>query len=202
MQQVPSTTSSNGQSKSNKAAANSTISGNLEKPIYDFGQFLAVGAGQIVPPSASISPSPFPSGPAPVNPEIPRGAILPSTFEPTLSGRGTTLTTRQLWEGTVTEIRDGEFVATLSDRSNPASPDEQAVFDGSEISPEDQKLISPGSSFYWIIGNEVTAGGQLKNVSIVQFRRLPIWTNRALAKAADRANRVSKLFLNGAEEKE
>lgn len=105
-------------------------------------------------------------------------------------GRNSSLRTHQLWEGTVIEARERGFVARLTDRTNPDNPDEQALFDYDEISPEDRNLLRPGSTFYWIIGNEKTPGGQVKNVSIVQMRRLPGWTRSALARAARRAQQA------------
>jgi hypothetical protein len=109
-------------------------------------------------------------------------------------GRAARLRTRQLWEGTVTEVREGEFTAILSDRSNRDNPDEQAVFTTAEISPEDQALVRPGASFYWTIGSQRTLGGPVMNVSIVQFRRLPTWTTRKLAEAAEHARLMRELF--------
>ena len=76
-----------------------------------------------------------------------QGPLLPCTLEslavrpsvPLLSkGSGPTLQIRQLWEGTVIEVRDGQFVATLNDKTSPSNPDEQAVFECSEISRDDR----------------------------------------------------------------
>jgi hypothetical protein len=122
---------------------------------------------------------------------IPRGAVLrPGPLEIEIRKNDSTLQTRQLWEGTVTELCNGGFTAILSDKTNPSNPDEQATFDNAEISPDDQPLVGPGSSFYWIIGSERTAGGQVKNVSMVQFRRLPAWTDRKLSDVAVRARQL------------
>jgi hypothetical protein len=117
-----------------------------------------------------------------------------------IAGRVPRLKTRQLWEGTVTKIGEEGFAAILNAKTNPRNPDEQVMFefDRTEISPEDLPLISPGSSFYWIIGNEQTAGGQVKNVSMLQFRRVPAWSERSLARVADRARQVKALFRNEA----
>jgi hypothetical protein len=92
-------------------------------------------------------------------------------------------TNRQLWEGTVTEIMPEGFVAVLSDRTNTGNPDERATFDfdNTEISPEDLKLVALGSSFYWVIGIEHTIGGQVKNISMIQFRRVPAGQNASFA---------------------
>lgn len=111
-------------------------------------------------------------------------------------GRSPRLKTRQLWEGTVTEVRSNGFVAVLQDRTNPKNPDEQVAleFDTTEVSPEDLALVKPGFSFYWIIGNELTAARQSKNVSMLQFRRVPAWTEEALAQAKSNAARLKQIF--------
>ena len=87
-------------------------------------------------------------------------------------------------------------MAILSDKTNPSNPEEQASFDfeDSEISPEDVKLVQPGSSFYWILGSELTVGGEVRNVSVVQFRRVPAWTKQKLAEAEAKAKQLTNLF--------
>jgi hypothetical protein len=87
-------------------------------------------------------------------------------------------------------------VAILSDKTNPGNPDERGSFDFeyTEISPDDLRLINPGSTFYWVIGNERTVAGQVKNVSMLQFRRVPAWTQSRLDRAADSARRLRESF--------
>jgi hypothetical protein len=126
------------------------------------------------------------------NPTIPSGAALAPRLNVAVPGKAPKLRTRQLWEGTVIQLRDTGFVAVLTDKTNPSNPDEQAVFDYDEISSEDRRLIELGASFYWTIGNEITVGGQLKNVSMVQFRRLPLWTQRKLADVRTRARHLEQ----------
>jgi hypothetical protein len=132
---------------------------------------------------------------------LPSGAVpLSATLRPRMptvtKGNGPSLQIRQLWEGTVTELRDDGFVATLSDRTKPSNPDEQAVFEFEyvEVSDDDRHLISPGSVFYWTIGTERTPAGQVKNVSSVEFRRSPAWTRGALANASTRASHLKGWF--------
>jgi hypothetical protein len=129
------------------------------------------------------------------SPMIPSGA----TLRPRLKlgvGHAPSLKTRQLWEGTVTDVGKGGFIAVLSDRTDRNNPDEQATFefDKTEISPDDELLLKPGASFYWIIGNEQTVAGQVKNVSMIQFRRVPAWTDHALEIAAKRARLLRESF--------
>jgi hypothetical protein len=104
-------------------------------------------------------------------------------------GNGYTLQIRQLWEGTVTKLQSDGFEARLSDKTNPSNPDEQALFDFGyvEVSDDDQRLLRPGSVFYWTVGTERTPAGQVKNVSNVEFRYNPAWTRGAIESASTRA---------------
>jgi hypothetical protein len=126
---------------------------------------------------------------------LPAGVELICTPSPERIGRReSVLQTRQLWDGTVTEIFEDGFGATLADRTNPNNPDEYAVFDYAEISDEDRDLVKTGAPFYWLIGREKTVSGQVKNLSMVQLRRLPAWTRAALDKASSRARRIQEIF--------
>jgi len=101
---------------------------------------------------------------------------------------------KQTWEGTVIDVLDNCFRATLVDLTNRQNPDEEALFSLEEISEDDLPLVNIGSSFYWTIGNERTPAGQQKNTSIVQFRRIPFWTAASLEEAKKRAEHFQDLF--------
>jgi hypothetical protein len=194
-------TFSPGQKQTDSGNLGSTFPTAADAPVYDFRSAPPLGANQFLSASGtSVSSSSNPNlldtsayveQPAP---EIPSGAALLPPLKVADPGRAPKLITRQLWEGTVTELSEKEFVAILSDKTDARNPDEQAVFDLSEISPEDHKLIRPGASFYWTIGNEITVAGQLKNVSMVQFRRLPPWTQHRLERGAESARRLRESF--------
>jgi hypothetical protein len=158
-------------------------------------------------PLFELGPAPSDSMNAPLGPtevssdsytmsaSVPRGAAFAATITPQMRiGQGPTLQTRQLWEGTVTEVRDNEFVATLADVTNPENPDEQVEFTYDEVSEDDRQLVRSGSPFYWVVGSERTPGGQLRNVSMVQFRRLPTWTRSSLEQDAARARTIRDIF--------
>jgi hypothetical protein len=168
-----------------------------DAPILDFGAPAPLGAEQ---PSPSWAPSVLSGSSTRPNwdraVEVPRGVTLGPRVRLTNTARAPILKTRQLWEGTITEVLDGGFAAVLSDKSNLRNSDEQVKFDfdDTEISPEDVCLIRTGASFYWIIGSQTTFGGQVMNVSLVQFRRVPAWTERKLAKAAEEARRLEQMF--------
>jgi hypothetical protein len=126
---------------------------------------------------------------------LPRSAAIATPITPQMViGGGSTLRTRQLWEGTVTEVRENEFVATLADITNPENPDEQVEFTYDEVSQDDRKLVSSGSGFYCVDRSEQTPGGKEKNVSMVQFRRLPTWTRSSLVQGANRGRNISEVF--------
>lgn len=170
-------------------------------PILEFRPSPALGAVQASPLGINTISSPPSSTTATFSnasdPRVPTGARLRPALRLAIAGRNPRLKTRQLWEGTVTELRADGFVAILVDKTNTDNPDERATFDfdKTEISTEDQRLIAPGASFYWIIGIESTVGGQVKNVSMVQFRRVPTWTQRKIRSATEYARQVRQLLL-------
>lgn len=181
-----------GQPKLVDVASNSTEPAAPAGPLYEFGAVPLSGAEQVSLDSVAASSSISLNGALSTRDavKIPSGADFAPRLKLGSRGRASILKTRQLWEGTVTEVRKTGFVAVLRDKTNPSYPDEQAVFDNSEISTEDLPLVTPGSSFYWVIGNEISYGGQLKNVSLVQFRRMPVWPHNTLERARLRAHQL------------
>lgn len=200
MPQEWSITFSAGQEPAGNGNQDTTPAIAADSPIYEFGATPSVGANQsspsegtFSPPQASVGPPSLTESP---NPVIPSGVTFRPRLKFAVPGRSPRLKTRQLWEGTITEVLNGGFMAVLSDKTNPRNPEERVSFefDRTEISPDDLRFISPGSTFYWVIGNERTVAGQVKNVSMVQFRRLPTWTQRRLERVADRARRLRDSF--------
>jgi hypothetical protein len=186
-----STTFSDGLSKQNDDVLR-TFLGATEPPAIDFGPMESVGAEQVSHTTLSAS-SVSSTTDVKSNAPIPKSAVLPSVLR--FTARGTPkLKTKQLFEGTVIEVQKNGFTATLSDKTNPTYPDEEGVFENTEISEEDQPLVRPGSSFYWVIGHETSVGGQTTNVSRILFRRLPAWTSRKLEKIAADTGQLNTLF--------
>lgn len=122
--------------------------------------------------------------------------VIPPPASKAVSPSGTRLRPRQSWEGTVIERKDGSFIARVTDRTNPSHPDEIVTFGLDEISEEDQKLVAVGSSFYWTIGTEKSPAGQIKNVDMVSFRRLPHWKESSVREAEQEARNVLQLLLS------
>jgi hypothetical protein len=166
-------------------------------PVYEYVPKLPTIAAQVTDTFGTMSPNEPASQSTIAVPstdiKIPTGAILRQPMAIRLGKRVPRLETRQLWEGTVIRVLNDTFVAILKDKTESKNPDEQVTFEFSEISREDRPLVKPGSSFYWTIGSKRTAG-QLENVSIVQFRRLPVWTRNALVNAETRARKVRDVF--------
>ena len=163
--------------------------------IFEYASTSSLGAYQPASQLGSTTAPPLGSPKPPTStetenfqPEVPRGVAVPPQFKPIRSGRNASLLTRQLWEGTVTELRDdGSFVAVLADRTDPRNSDEIAAFSPDDVTNDEIELVKVGSSFYWIIGSERTPTGIIKNVSMVQFRRVPVWTQAKLNRAAELA---------------
>lgn len=100
----------------------------------------------------------------------------------------------QQWEGTVTEIADGDFTAELRDLTEPASHREEATFELEEVSPGDQSLLAPGAVFRWSIGYRTSASGQRERVSQLRFVRIPGWRKSAVEEIKRRAARLQERF--------
>lgn len=87
----------------------------------------------------------------------------------------------QAWEGRVVENNPGEreFVAVISDRTDPSNPDEEVVIGYESVINSDIELIAEGAVFFWSIGkyrNFLTASGKVGpavNKYELRFRRLP-----------------------------
>jgi len=85
----------------------------------------------------------------------------------------------QKWEGMVTAIQGDSFIARLRDLSMDV-PEEEVELFLRDVSEDDKALIELGAIFYWSIGYETMASGQIKRTSVIKFRRLPAWTAQEL----------------------
>ena len=100
----------------------------------------------------------------------------------------------QQWEGTVTEIADGEFTAELRDLTDPANYREEATFERDEVSPDDQPLLALGAVFRWSIGYKTSNAGQRERVSQLRFVRIPGWRKSAVEEIERRATQLQERF--------
>jgi hypothetical protein len=125
--------------------------------------------------------------------QVPRSVrVKPSV--PETKQKGPSLLIKQLWEGTVTEVYGGTFVAVLNDKSRLNSPEERVEFESIELREDDRPLVVPGSVFYWMIGTERTPAGQVRNISNIEFSRLPVWTRGSVKAASEKASRAEQWF--------
>jgi hypothetical protein len=103
-------------------------------------------------------------------------------------------TVLQTWEGIVISRSGEEFEATLRDLTDRRAPAEAATFPIAEVPPDDRRLIEPGAVFYWFLGQEMSALGQLSRRSTIRFRRLPAWTDVQRRKIAEKAKALAASF--------
>lgn len=100
----------------------------------------------------------------------------------------------QLWDGRVLEVMEKEFVAVITDRTNPNFNDEQVTLGIDEVTEDDIPLIKPGAVFYWSIGYADYPGQPRVRQSRIRFRRLPTWTQAELERARKEAKRLTTLL--------
>lgn len=90
--------------------------------------------------------------------------------------------TLQAWEGIVTAVEGQSFSVTLFDLSGN-EPDEEAEIDLEDVSVDERDLIAIGAVFLLHVGYSTSEGGQRSRMSILRFRRLPVWTDEELESA-------------------
>jgi hypothetical protein len=103
----------------------------------------------------------------------------------------------QHYEGIVVEKQVGNnFTAELSDLTNEENPKEVADISFEEISEDDHHLIRPGAVFYWSIGIERSKGGQVRRVSEIRLRRLPLRTTSVFERAIEEGSKMFEQVRN------
>lgn len=103
------------------------------------------------------------------------------------------VTATQEWEGYVLTVESDIFTARLLDIT-AGSPVEQeeAEIPIEDVSQDDRDLLKEGAVFRWVIGNQITRGGQKRRVSQIIFRRLPAWTETEIEEAKRVAETTSQ----------
>jgi len=124
------------------------------------------------------------SGTQPLDSEsdIPKIPILPKRYRPYYLPDIS-------WEGMVMKVLDDSFIARLIDINNPSQQEEAEILNTSVSDEEDLKLIKPGSIFFWSIGRHVK-GRRSEQFSLIQFRRLPVWTKKEKELATEKAAKL------------
>lgn len=100
----------------------------------------------------------------------------------------------QQWEGVVTDVTNDSFFADLQDLSDSSQPLEVVEIPLEEVPEDDRPLLVEGAVFYWSIGHETSAGGQLRRMSEIRLRRMPRWTKRDIQKVTKRAEELFELY--------
>jgi hypothetical protein len=95
------------------------------------------------------------------------------------------------FEGTVLEISKEECRARVRDLRRFEIV-EEITFSTEEISESDREIAVPGSVFYWDIGYQDHIDGQRLRVSVIRFRRIPVWREKDLAAAKKEAKSLSE----------
>jgi hypothetical protein len=97
----------------------------------------------------------------------------------------------QSWEGMVLEILEDSFRARLVDMKNADQQEEAEILKTAVTDEDDLKLLMPGAIFFWTLGRRVE-GRRSEQVSLIQFRRLPIWTEKEIQEAKREAMEFKK----------
>ena len=100
----------------------------------------------------------------------------------------------QLWEGRVIDIRNDEFDAIISDKTNTDYSDELVTIDLMEITPDDQPLLKKGAVFYWSVGYLDYPGRGRVRESKMRFRRLKGWTEKEIKRAKTIGKQFAQFF--------
>ena len=159
----------------------------VSKPRATTFTFGALENGESGEQPAALGPSTLPgnlrsSVPLPSISRIPETAPSPYKME-----------LLQMWEGTVTGVGEGEFVARLTDLTAPGKPDEEAEFSRQEVSPGDLARLVEGAVFRWSIGYK-TRRGQKERVSQIVFQRLPGWSGKNADAIKEAAAKLESAF--------
>ena len=99
----------------------------------------------------------------------------------------------QKWRGIVEEVQKDFFTAKLINLTDIGF-DEYAEISNDEITHEDKELIKPGAIFYWSIGYSHSSTGQRTRFSDIRFRRIPIWDEKEINIAKEKAQKTGKLI--------
>lgn len=103
---------------------------------------------------------------------------------------------KQKFSGIVTEIdhEKEEFIARISDLTNPNNPDELVTLSFDEIQEADQRKLTKGDSFVWYIGYVQGQRISREGFSKIRFRRLPAWSQQEIDLASSRSEELAHFF--------
>jgi hypothetical protein len=99
----------------------------------------------------------------------------------------------QKWEGCVLSVNKETIIAQLRDLTGKES-DSQAEIEIGEIPRRDLDMLCPGAYFYWSIGYNDSITDQRTRVSIIRFKRNPVWNKEELDRAKREAAELKDLI--------
>ncbi len=141
------------------------------------------------PDPAWAEPSKFGSEPLAVT--APRLLPAPLAFDEKQQAQPVALQALQSWEGVVLEVGEESFFVRLVDLDGDRSDEEVEIYKD-ELSDFDLGLLQAGAIFYWTIGyRHQLPKGSRERVSRIRFRRMPAWSDAALAAARERAEALA-----------
>jgi len=93
------------------------------------------------------------------------------------------------WEGVVLKVLEDAFIARLVDMNDPSKYEEAEIVNTSVSDQSDLELIKPGAIFFWSIGRRIE-GHRSEQISLIQFRRLPVWTKKEIQHSKQESTEV------------
>ncbi len=103
------------------------------------------------------------------------------------------------WHGVVEEVDGDNFYARVLTPDGPAElPEEEGLFPMSMVSEDDRELVGIGAFFTYTVARENRSGTRV-NMSVLAFRRMPMWHLRQVADARTEGKRISNYLQQAAE---
>lgn len=102
------------------------------------------------------------------------------------------------WQGVVEEVQHDGFYARVLTGDGTSAPEEEGYFPFSMVSDDDQQLVREGAFFTYTVGRENRYGTRV-NVSVLAFRRMPMWHLRQVANATTEGKRIADYLKQATE---
>ncbi len=137
-------------------------------------------------------PTPERNEPAPASLRGQQAATLDVLVRlPSLRESNGKVTVLQRWVGQIERVEASQFIAIISDATNPRNPPEEVELDLAEVSRSDLPLVAEGATFYWSIGYRDTPGGQRERISTLRLARRPRLSLSEVNRIFERADRLA-----------
>jgi hypothetical protein len=102
----------------------------------------------------------------------------------------------QQWECVVLSVHDDCVECEMHDLTDVTKPVEWAEVYLEEFNHFDRALLREGAVFYWSIGHETKATGQVRRYSELRVRRMPPLSKLTKREISERASRLSVLIAS------